>query len=577
MIFYLFADNILVANKKNVYRFKFYDDYIEIKTVGITEINLKNLIDIPKNETLKNFDRISKTEAYNQLTRSIKDIIENYYENFAYYEPDIITKKKEVKSRDLYQITFIPKKQYSIKKIHILYEGKIPINDIPQSMIENHHGIIASDINYNKIVKSILQYFSNHGYFEPYCFLSKVVPNHTTNTVELYLRVQTGKIKRFGNYKIITKSSNIDLIENKISWKKGDLYSKEKHNQTIDELMKLKFLKSPIIIPELKKDNTIDFLILAKKDNDKMIQGSLGFNNNLFPIVSARFIKNNIFGKGEKLIIETENTLYSDIIKPKTKFSNKKHFISVTNIEIGKFLSKIAFGIEENHNIVFQKKGSQIFTSIKKAMSDKFQMNIMPKFENYKLDKSTKNINANSIKASLEYQPNHNLKFSSGSKIYFIDSIKKFFKNFISIELKIQSDNVMIKTDFHIAKIFGINKLEQIPKDKRIYSGGLFSKGFSMYKAETLSQSNLTPSGGFASMYYNTEIHLPIHQSTHFICFTDGVKIYNPKNPWFKSIGIGVKINSKIGTLSFYIAKPLNRRKKIDEAIQVRAKFEKSL
>ena len=71
MIFYLFSNNILAVNK-NVYKFKFYDDYIEIKTVGITEINLKNLIDIPKNEALKQFDSISKIEAYNQLMRSIK-------------------------------------------------------------------------------------------------------------------------------------------------------------------------------------------------------------------------------------------------------------------------------------------------------------------------------------------------------------------------------------------------------------------------------------------------------------------------------------------------------------------------
>ena len=166
-------------------------------------------------------------------------------------------------------------------------------------MIGNYHGIIASDINYNKTIKSILQYFSNHGYFEPYCFLSKVVPNHKNNTVELYLRVKTGPNKRFGNYKIITKSSNIQLIENKIPWKSGELYSKAKYNQAIYEIMKLKFLKSSIIIPEPKKDNTIDFLILTKKDNAKIIQGSLGFNNNLLPILSAKFIKNNIFGKGE--------------------------------------------------------------------------------------------------------------------------------------------------------------------------------------------------------------------------------------------------------------------------------------
>ena len=156
--------------------------------------------------------------------------------------------------------------------------------------------------------------------------------------------------------------------------------------------------------------------------------------------------------------------------------------------------------------------------------------------------------------------------------------MKSFLKNFIGIEFKIQSGNTLMKTNFNIAKIFGINKLDQILKDKRIYAGGKLSKGFSMYKAETLNQSTqLTPKGGLASMYYNTEIHLPINQYTHFICFTDGIKIYNPKNPWFKSIGVGAKINSKIGILSFYLAKPLNRRKGIDEAIQVRAQFEKAL
>ena len=70
----------------------------------------------------------------------------------------------------------------------------------------------------------------------------------------VYLRIKTGKIKKFGNYKIITKSSNIHVIENKIPWTKGDLYSKEKtQSGHIDEIMKLKFLKSPIIIPEPKE------------------------------------------------------------------------------------------------------------------------------------------------------------------------------------------------------------------------------------------------------------------------------------------------------------------------------------
>ena len=66
-----------------------------------------------------------------------------------------------------------------------------------------------------------------------------------------------------------------------------------------------------------------------------------------------------------------------------------------------------------------------------------------------------------------------------------------FFKNFIGVEFKIQSGNTLIKTNFHVAKFFGIDKLDQIPKDKRIYAGGKSTKGFAMYKAETLNQNKL--------------------------------------------------------------------------------------
>ena len=85
MIFYLFANNISVANERNAYKFEFFDDYIEIQTFGLNEINLKKSDRYPKTGNFKNYPSISKTEAYQQLTRSIKEIIQSYYENFGYY------------------------------------------------------------------------------------------------------------------------------------------------------------------------------------------------------------------------------------------------------------------------------------------------------------------------------------------------------------------------------------------------------------------------------------------------------------------------------------------------------------
>ena len=72
-----------------------------------------------------------------------------------------------------------------------------------------------------------------------------------------------------------------------------------------------------------------------------------------------------------------------------------------------------------------------------------------------------------------------NLDFSISTEIY--ENLNK---------TKESDKYEFILPNFNIAKIFGINKLDQIPKDKRIYAGGNFSKGFSLYKAETLNQSN---------------------------------------------------------------------------------------
>ena len=63
-------------------------------------------------------------------------------------------------------------------------------------------------------------------------------------------------------------------------------------------------------------------------------------------------------------------------------------------------------------------------------------MKISPKFENYKLDKNLNNIKAVSVKTSAEYQPNYNLKFLGGNKIYSANSMKSFLKILLALNLK---------------------------------------------------------------------------------------------------------------------------------------------
>ena len=119
--------------------------------------------------------------------------------------------------------------------------------------------------------------------------------------------------------------------------------------------------------------------------------------------------------------------------------------------------------------------------------------------------------------------------------------------------------------------------IDNVPIDKRIYSGGINSvRGYANQMATEMIQGADVTMGGKSAWEFNCEYRRKINLDWGVTTFFEGAKIHNNKSKyfetekkrWFLSVGAGLRYYTSIGPIRLDFAFPIKRRKGIDSKMQ---------
>jgi len=115
---------------------------------------------------------------------------------------------------------------------------------------------------------------------------------------------------------------------------------------------------------------------------------------------------------------------------------------------------------------------------------------------------------------------------------------------------------------------------DDIPPDKRFYSGGGGSLRGYGYQLATDVDANGSPIGGKSLFEIGLELRRKITQTLGVVPFIEGGRAFsdqmpNPADDLFWGVGLGARYYSPVGPIRFDVAVPLDRRPGVDDPYQI--------
>lgn len=149
---------------------------------------------------------------------------------------------------------------------------------------------------------------------------------------------------------------------------------------------------------------------------------------------------------------------------------------------------------------------------------------------------------------------------------------KLFTKQEIFLAHYFDFNKVTLAISAQVANFWGI-ECGDVPPSLRYFLGSSnFMRGYS-YKSISPLDARGKPKGGGSSITLAVEPRIRLHPQFTLVPFLEWGQVYSKnwpkkKNPFLRSTGLGVYVNSPIGPLRFDCAIPLNRRKDIDKKVE---------
>lgn len=382
---------------------------------------------------------------------------------------------------------------------------------------------------------------------------------------------------------------------NRIKWKNGDIFNLEKVEDTRKTLLSTGLISAitikPVSLTPNEKNNEIEPLemVINLEESPARAIGA-GIKYSTFEGVGANVFwhHNNINGKGDHLGFSLKGSKrirkgkavyeFIDFFSPNQRLKNEINSVREKTPSYTGHMSYIGTQLERsfNNNI----KG---FIGIQDefgwARRDEITYNnrLIGVPIGLKFDMSDNWLNPKKgVRVDVNLTPYQGkLKDSSG----FVKGVSKLSAYIPFGMNEVGESNFIWASFIKVGTLFLTKNLENIPPDKRFYSGGNSSvRGYSYQLLGPLDAKHI-PFGGVSLSEIGTEFRIKTSESLGFVTFLEGGAVQeNKTHDFFKNIlwgaGIGFRYYSKIAPIRFDIAFPTKIRKrangkKIDSPFQI--------
>lgn len=407
-----------------------------------------------------------------------------------------------------------------------------------------------------------------------------VVADQQNKTLNVTLEVDSGPRAYFGVTKITGNRAVCDaFFYKKILWYLGEPFCATAIHQTQEALESSGLFTSTTITfgePDpVTGELPIDIQVSEAKQ--RSIAGGLSYTTQRGPGVMAEWDHRNVRGMGEKINVrmnlwkDTQDARFSYVL-PDFQRSNRD----------------LTFLTEVKHEDVeaYTETSFSLSSILDRKINDHLKVSHGLMYKWILTERSDHNGNFHLLKVPLQ------LRYSTANNL--LDPTQGYSINLKAaptVQLKaphfLYCPTTFIGTIYHpltedhrlvlaakgiVGSIIGSSR-HAIPPSERFYAGSENTlRGYQYLTVSPLNHKH-KPIGGRSIMVFSFEARMRMSETLGLVGFYEVGNVYSSPVPQFnhkqlQSVGAGVRYHTPVGPIRFDLAVPLNKRKKVDSAVQ---------
>lgn len=458
-----------------------------------------------------------------------------------------------------------------------------------QLIIEPHIQImdeiepLEGDVDYqliDKCEKNLLEVLQNKGFYNARIKNTKIIAKDG-HLADVYIQISPGDLYHFGDLKIEgLKKVSPCFIENKILWKKGDIFNAKKLRLLQKRLLETQLFSQVTIKTLDPEDKNVTILIEVQETKFKSVSIGVNYQTHFGFGGDLSFEHKNLASKGQRLNFET--TVTQNSLLGQLRYAIPDFYKQNQSLDF-KFEAS-----REQLNPSFSDNLYEVLGKFNKINSPFINYDFGIATRYYIVQHSVKNghygVGLSFFKWRFdntysELLPKDGVKLTLGALLYQnLNQAKTYF----STTFKSAFFYSFLKKRFTLAEqiyygAFYNASLTQIPVPLRFFGGtDEYLRGFKYYTLSPLL--NGKPEGGMSCLFFNSELRIVLKYPFGTVFFYDSGFIspnqipFN-KSPYYQSIGFGFRYYAFFGPLRIDMGFPIDRRKKLDSKFKILATF----
>ncbi len=505
---------------------------------------------------------------------------------YGYYEATAEVHLQERSGRTYVIITMDPGPAYILKEFTITLYDRSSAKPLtcPKIQLQEIGIQVEKPIQAESVIQAelkILELLSKCGHPLASIVNRRIVADGDTKTVTIHVDVQAGTFCRFGNTSIEGSHSIKPLFfEQKLSWKKGEVYDSDLVEKTQKSLMESGLFSSILIThgDAPSESGEIPMHIEVAESKHSSLNMGVSYQTYYGPGLTFGWENRNIAEMGRRLSIQGDVTRRSHsgiatYLIPNfhrvgqdyvwqfqamhlniTPFSERTYHL--TNRLDTRFTPsmRVSGGV----------KGERLYVT-SSVQNGNYWLLEFPIFLGINRSNSLLNPTEG---FNLEYTATPSWVTSPSSTLYFLNELA--FSYYLPID---KNQKLVIAQQLTGGFIFSHSE-KAVPVSKRLFGGSEEElRGYAYYTVSPLNDHN-KPIGGRSAIYYTLESRWRITKTIGIVPFFDLGNVYESQVPtfhgkWLKSVGVGFRYFSFVGPFRADVGFPLNPRKGIDKRYRI--------
>jgi len=528
----------------------------EVIIRGVKQLDIDELYSIIGATTKKWFEfwKSNKHLIKESLIPSISDTLRGYLDSKGYYDATYTIKQ----NGDKIYIDITENTPIKVTKIDI--DSNYPIDEL----ITFKTGDIFETSKFTDIKSTIKDRLLKDGYCS-YNLDTKAYVDLEKKSVNLVYKLDKGDLCHFGDTKIVEKPDSIPerVIKSRLRYKKGDIFTSQKINDTYTALNQLGVFGRTIINTDRKIFNVVEPQIYTSlKDKLHRYVIAAGYDSEVGMRAKATYNHYNFLGGARDLKLSAEYS--SKVTKVEANFMQP----ALLDIK-SRYFDLFAKGgyIKEEYDTY---DGKNTYLDVKlRHETDTISLDMGISLQNIEIDKKGDDESIIGGSFLMLYPYAKFVLDKRDSKLdpkngYYLSLYTEYglpFDEEASNYLKYVVEGRYIKS-FDKLTVAGVGKFGAIddsagvlPASKYFYAGGSFSNRAYGNRAigTTLSPTSDSSLGGRTWLNFSTEADYQLMDKVATAVFYDATMIakdtYDFNAPWIESAGVGIRYSTPMGPI----------------------------